>query len=246
MSGGSWLGTRMRPGARHPPSVTIGRWPSGRTHGRTALLVAKGLCKHFEGAERDVLSAVDLPTPAMPRDCGPHGWAVTLLYLLGLLDQATDGELLWDGAAASALSEDALFNVVRTRSGSSSKITTCSAMLCLDNVLVPLLPPRGAPRAPDGVRPSCWSAWGAEILQHRPHQLSTGQRQRVATAPALMGDWLLLADEPTGLDTESARQLMALLEHARGIAMVVATHDLVLAEQVGRVHRLEDGRLVAT
>jgi ABC-type lipoprotein export system ATPase subunit len=219
------------------------------------FVVAKGLCKRFEGAERDVLSAVDLSLHA-----GDHLAIVgrsgsgksTLLYLLGLLDQATDGELLWDGAATSALSEDALAQRRRDEIGfifqDHHLLPQCSA---LDNVLVPLLATQWRTTSAQKQRATeLLERLGlGDRLQHRPHQLSTGQRQRVAVARALMGEpRLLLADEPTGaLDTESARQLMALLaEHGRGIAMVVVTHDLVLAEQVGRVHRLEDGRLVAT
>ena len=83
-------------------------------------------------------------------------------------------------------------------------------------------------------------------LGHRPHMLSTGQRQRVAVARALVNQpSLVLADEPTGaLDTGNAGQLVELLlAHGAQAALVVVTHDHDVAARIGGVRRLVDGRL---
>ena len=86
-------------------------------------------------------------------------------------------------------------------------------------------------------------------LKHRPAELSGGERQRVAIARALINKpKVLLADEPTGnLDSESAERIIAvLLETHRnhGTAMVVVTHDPLVASRVGRVVRMLDGAIV--
>ena len=81
---------------------------------------------------------------------------------------------------------------------------------------------------------------------HRPPQLSGGERQRVALARAtIMGPALLLADEPTGnLDRASGREVVELLErmNARGLTLIVVTHDPELGQRARRLLRLVDGR----
>lgn len=85
-------------------------------------------------------------------------------------------------------------------------------------------------------------------LDHRPEQLSMGERQRVAIARALVGEpRLLLADEPTGnLDSVRTREILTLLRevcHERNIPGVLVTHDGEAASFVDRTLTLRDGRL---
>lgn len=89
----------------------------------------------------------------------------------------------------------------------------------------------------------------AERADHRPSQLSGGEQQRVSIARALANNpALLLADEPTGnLDDASAAlvfDLMMKVVAARGMAALIATHNLELAAKVHRTVRLERGELV--
>jgi lipoprotein-releasing system ATP-binding protein len=89
----------------------------------------------------------------------------------------------------------------------------------------------------------------AERLNHQPGQLSGGEQQRVAIARALANSpKLLLADEPTGnLDpANSAAVFEALYEQARqrGVAALIATHNMELARYMDRVFALKDGHLV--
>ena len=86
-------------------------------------------------------------------------------------------------------------------------------------------------------------------LGHRPAELSGGERQRVAIARALINEpTLLLADEPTGnLDRatgESILEMLLSIRAARGLTMVVVTHDENTARRADRIVRLMDGRVV--
>ncbi len=86
-------------------------------------------------------------------------------------------------------------------------------------------------------------------LEHRPEQLSMGERQRVAIARALVSEPnLLLADEPTGnLDSARTREILALLRdvcHERSIPGLLVTHDAEAVSFVDRTLTLRDGRLL--
>src|SRR5438046_1990415 len=82
---------------------------------------------------------------------------------------------------------------------------------------------------------------------HRPHELSGGEMQRVAVARALINTpRILLADEPTGnLDSATGATLIALFQqlHAEGLTLVVVTHNPALAEAAQRQLVLRDGKL---
>jgi putative ABC transport system ATP-binding protein len=85
----------------------------------------------------------------------------------------------------------------------------------------------------------------ADLDRALPSQLSGGEQQRVALARALANrPGVLLADEPTGnLDTETARQVLALLarQHAAGQTVVMVTHDPRVAAAADRLLVMEDG-----
>ena len=85
---------------------------------------------------------------------------------------------------------------------------------------------------------------------HHPNQLSGGQQQRVAIARALLNDpAILLADEPTGnLDSETSVEVMDIFQRlnaARGLTIVLITHEPQVAEYASRIIRFKDGRVVS-
>jgi len=86
-------------------------------------------------------------------------------------------------------------------------------------------------------------------INHRPNELSGGEKQRVAIVRALMNDpEILLCDEPTGnLDTKSGREIQKLiwdLNEKTKQTVVIVTHDERFAETAGRVIRMADGRII--
>ena len=98
-------------------------------------------------------------------------------------------------------------------------------------------------------------AWAERVgvalrLEHLPPELSGGEAQRVAIAPALVHDpVLVLADEPTGsLDRENGLRILNLLRtinRQSGVAMLLATHDVTVATAADRVVEMCDGRILS-
>ncbi|MFS8035690.1 ABC transporter ATP-binding protein [Xanthobacter sp. AM11] len=185
---------------------------------------------------------------------GPSGSGKSsLLYLLGLLDLPTTGEVYMEGKATSRLDEDARAALRLSRLGFVFQFHfLLPEFSALENVLLPM---RALKRLPeDAMRARGLALLGslglAEHAHKRPDQLSGGQRQRVAIARALANDpSVILADEPTGnLDTHSTEQVFAILrrlvdEERR--AVVIVTHDMALAAQADVQVRIVDGRIVA-
>lgn len=184
---------------------------------------------------------------------GPSGSGKSsLLYLLGLLDLPTSGEVLVNGRNASSLDE---VERAKLRLALLGFVFQFHFLLpeftALDNVMLPM---RALARLDELERVARATELMASLglAQHshkRPDQLSGGQRQRVAIARALANDPLvILADEPTGnLDTASSEQVLTILRKLvdeTGRAVVFVTHDMSLAARADRHVRIVDGRIV--
>ena len=219
-------------------------------------LECRALRKSYGAGEQRVavLKGVEL------RACAGDGVAVvgvsgsgksTLLHLLGGLDAADAGDVLIGGRSLAAMPQAARD---RLRNRDLGFVYQFHHLLhdftVLENVLMPLLiRGRRARAARDrglalldkvGLRRRCG---------HKPHQLSGGERQRVAVCRALIArPAVVLADEPTGqLDRAAADQVareMLELNRDCDSTLILATHDERLASRLGRVYRLEDGRLI--
>jgi putative ABC transport system ATP-binding protein len=180
-----------------------------------------------------------------PSGCGKS----TLLHMLGCVETQTSGTLLFDGQDVSRLS-DARRSLLRLRQ---------IGFVFQRFFLLPMLTAREnveLPMSEAGITKEARQQRVRELLEyvglaaradHRPSQLSGGEMQRVAIARALAnGPRLLLADEPTGeLDEATGAQIAALLDRVNqtGTALVIVTHDLVLADRAGRVLTMRDGRI---
>jgi putative ABC transport system ATP-binding protein len=182
---------------------------------------------------------------------GPSGSGKsTFMNLLGCLDRPTSGSYLLDGVAVSKMNVNALADIRNQKIGFVfQSFNLLSWMTALDNVELPLVY-AGIPRAERLRRAQlALSLVGLKArASHRPAELSGGQQQRVAIARALVtSPSLFLADEPTGnLDSQTSTQIIAILQelNARGLTVVLVTHEPDIANFAKRQVKFRDGRVV--
>lgn len=184
---------------------------------------------------------------------GPSGSGKSsLLYLLGLLDVPTEGDIRVQGNSVNGLDEAARAHLRLSTLGFVFQFHfLLPEFTALGNVLLPM---RALGRLDDAAMEERAQALLASLglaghTHKKPGQLSGGQRQRVAIARALANEpHVILADEPTGnLDTASSEQVLEIfrrLVDETGRAIVMVTHDMALAERADRQVRIVDGRIV--
>ncbi len=175
----------------------------------------------------------------------------TLLNIMGALDRTTSGEVRYNGALSTTLDEASLA-LFRNRSvgfvfQSHHLLPEFSA---LENVMLPALI-SGASRdeAVSRATELLGTVGLKNRLSHKPGELSGGEQQRTAIVRALIQDPdVVLADEPTGnLDTVTANEVFDLLlnmNKERETALVVVTHNEMLAGKLSRTIRMVDGTIV--
>jgi putative ABC transport system ATP-binding protein len=175
----------------------------------------------------------------------------TLMNLLGCLDSPTSGNYWLDGVRVDGLGRNQLAEIRNTRIGFVFQgFNLLSRTSALDNVELPLLYSHRGLKvdrrqvALDALR----SVGLADRVDHEPSELSGGQQQRVAIARALvMQPAILLADEPTGnLDSRTSLEVMALFQdlNAKGVTILLVTHEHDIAECATRVVELRDGHIL--
>ncbi len=180
----------------------------------------------------------------------------SLLHILGILDTPTSGHVSFKGENLSIIGQKKL---AEKRNRIFGFVFQFYHLLpdfnALENVLMPRLIGR---RFFKTVSKADYTEKATELLDrvglgnrinHRPNELSGGEKQRVAIVRALMNDpEILLCDEPTGnLDTKSGREIQKLiwdLNEKTKQTVVIVTHDERFAETAGRVIRMADGKII--
>jgi lipoprotein-releasing system ATP-binding protein len=181
---------------------------------------------------------------------GPSGAGKsTLLYILGGLEEPTSGAVTLDGRNPFTLSGKDLA-AFRNRSIGFIFQDHCLLPQCsvIENVLVPTLVSNGPAGAVERARGLLAQVGLSDRLDHRPAQLSGGEKQRVALARALiLQPLLLLCDEPTGnLDQASADAVASLLldlHQRQETILVVVTHSAELAARFPLRYELRNANL---
>ena len=175
----------------------------------------------------------------------------TLMNILGCLDQPTTGRYWLNDVDAAGLRADQLADIRNRQIGfvfqNFNLIPRTSA---LENAQLPLFYRGVSLREQRVLATEALCRVGLQGREgHYPTQLSGGQQQRVAIARALVtAPSLLLADEPTGnLDTESSREIMAILDQLnkeQGITIILVTHETDIAAYAEREIVMKDGRIL--
>jgi len=184
---------------------------------------------------------------------GPSGSGKSsLLHIAGLLEKPDGGQVVIDGTPVSLDDENHRTRLRRQHIGFVYQFHNLLAeFTAVENVAMPA---RLAGMARSDALDQASFLLGTLNLQdrltHLPAQLSGGEQQRVALARALMNrPKVVLADEPTGsLDSKAGGQvaeLMLELARARQAAVLLATHDLRLAEKADRIVHMVDGKIQA-
>lgn len=214
-----------------------------------------GLCKRFATGEDtiEVLAGVDLDIHAGDRLAivGQSGVGKsTLLHILGTLDHPTEGTVSFRGEDIFSRSGS---DLAKLRNESIGFVFQFHHLLpefsALENVMMPgLVGGRTFDEMDERAAKMLREVGLAHRMKHAIGKLSGGERQRVAVARALVLEpALVLADEPTGnLDPSTGDQVAELLlemNRTHGTTLAIVTHSARMAEQLGRVLALVDGRL---
>jgi putative ABC transport system ATP-binding protein len=221
-----------------PPVIRVEKLTKNYFLGRTIVPALRGVNLEVKKGEFVALM-------------GPSGSGKsTFMNLLGCLDRPSSGTYMLDGVPVSKLNTNQLADIRNQKIGFVfQSFNLLSWMTALDNVELPLIY-TGFSRA-ERLRQAHQALAMVGLksrLHHRPVELSGGQQQRVAIARALVtSPSLFLADEPTGnLDSRTSVQILNILRelNARGLTIVLVTHEADIASYAHRQVKFRDGRII--
>lgn len=223
----------------------------------TKLIVAEEIVKSFgEGAESTrVLDgvSVEINEGEFVAVMGPSGSGKsTLLFALSGMDGIDGGKVLFDGQDLSALRENELADLRRTKMGFVfQRPTLLKNLNILDNIILPSLHGgrRNLSQIIDRARTLMKRSGIVELAERDMTQVSGGQLQRADICRALMSSpRIIFGDEPTGaLNSQSAEEIMHLFSeiNAEGTAVMLVTHDARVAARAERIMFMRDGKIVS-
>ena len=225
-------------------------------HDMTALLQVSGLKKIYTlgTVETQALKQVDFKVQQgeYVGIVGKSGAGkTTLLNMLGGLDAPTEGDIRIGNVHVQQLNEDGRSRWrCRTIGFIFQSFELIPDLSLLDNVILPLdFLGEYHPKESREKAVSLLEMVGlGDHIQKKPSEISGGQQQRVAIARALINDpEILLADEPTGrLDEATSQVVFDIFDRisAKGMTLLIVTHDRSLEKKFDRIIRLSDGRIV--
>ena len=222
------------------------------------MLELKNVVKYYRAGGGELVRALDgvsmsIGSGELVALYGPSGSGkTTLLTIVAALVPPDSGAVLVDGVDVTKLAAGEAASYRRLVLGYvSQSLELLPGVPAIDNAALKLFDSRiGVREAHRRVTPLMERLGLGKRLDHRPDELSAGERQRVLIARALATHpALVLADEPTGsLDTQRSHEVLTLLTEVcseQRVAMLLVTHDPLAASFAVRTHALQDGRLVA-
>jgi lipoprotein-releasing system ATP-binding protein len=220
-----------------------------------ALLKAENVVRVLEGDVPVTLvngASVEIKPQEFVSITGPSGSGKSsLLYLLGLLDRPTSGEITLLGQKTSGMKQDQLAQLRLENLGFIFQFHFLLAeFTALENVMIPMRR-RGVlndKQMREKATELLTTLGLKDHINKPPKKMSGGQAQRVAIARALSNDpAIILADEPTGnLDTASSKNVQDILReiaHTQGRSVIAVTHDMDFAKGADRRIHIVDGKI---
>jgi lipoprotein-releasing system ATP-binding protein len=216
------------------------------------MIEAKQIVKYY--GELQVLKGIDLEikNAEIVSIVGDSGAGkTTLLQILGTLDSAGSGELLYDGVDVKSFKSKALADFRNQNIGFIFQFhQLLPEFTCLENVCMPaFIAGKQKPEAEIRAKELLDYLGLSHRYHHKPNQLSGGEQQRCAVARALMNTpKVVFADEPSGnLDSRNASELHKLFLDLRrdfGYSFVIVTHNEEFANMADRKLTMRDGLIV--
>jgi len=182
---------------------------------------------------------------------GPSGSGkTTLLNLMGFVDKPTEGEILLEGVDTTKLGAGKLTDFRLKNIGFIfQKFYLLEELNAIENVFLPAIAKDGFNHKAKLTAHHLLDLVGLkDRLEHKPAQLSEGERQRIAIARSLINEpKLLLCDEPTAsLDAENGRIIMELISRInkeKGVTIFLVTHDEAQLKYANKVFHIRDGEI---
>ena len=174
----------------------------------------------------------------------------TLMNIIGCLDVPSSGEYHFRNKNVSTLNSNKLAELRNKDIGFVfQNFNLLPRLNAVENVVLPLLYSGKDSKERNKLALDALEGVGLkDRVHHRPNQLSGGQQQRVSIARAIAGSpKLILADEPTGaLDSKTGLEIMKILNdlNAKGITIVLVTHEDDIAKYGSRIIKMKDGKIL--
>lgn len=182
---------------------------------------------------------------------GPSGAGKsTLLHILGGLDRPTEGKVILDNSSMYDFPDRELSRIRNKKIGFIFQFHhLLPEFSALENVMMPsVIDAMNAKKARKVAENLLVKVGLSDRFDHKPNELSGGEKQRVAVARALVNNpSVIFADEPTGnLDSKNSDLLLSMLlelNRSGGITLIVVTHNKDIANKIGNVIKMKDGKI---